>query len=142
MSVVLNGIYRDECGKNVPANVGLETYSLTPGLYHFNVTTKVDSNIVKKSEEKICIKSPQIVIGGIIEKGQKDCKIQIDNQRKDYFAASLTECSDLAVGEKIHFSTMSKEKSLSILFEVTKIEDGKEIVVSQFKMGRLLGECK
>lgn len=140
--VVLKGRYKGACDANTPKQMKQEVYSVTPGYYDFTVTTKVDDVIVRNTEEKRCIRSGQSVIGGILLKSQQDCQVRIDSQSQNYFAVTLKHCKELTEGESIHFSTMSKERSLSTLLEITKIEDGNKKVVSEFKMGRLLGECE
>lgn len=142
LTMNLNGRYKGQCGEHIPKEKKREEYSLTPGQYNFTVTTKLGDKIIDNTTEQVCIRSGEQIIGGILMQGQQNCKMQIDQYSRNYVALNLTQCNDLAEGESIHFSTMSKERTLSTLFEITKIENDEKIVISKFKMGNWIGECE
>lgn len=142
MSFTMAGQYVGECYAQKPPNVQ-EKYEVTAGYYDFKVTTKANGNVIKIENEKQCIRSGEQVIGGILnnDRNQNQCTLSIESQSKNYFVVNISECKDMADGGKIHFSTMSKARTLSVLFEVDTIKDGEPITISQFKMGHLIGEC-
>ncbi len=134
------GRYKGACNSVMEAPKN-EKFDLVVGLYDFQVTTKINDRVTKTSTQQACMTTGDALIQQYFNAMKAPCEAQVTQQSKDYIMIEAKNCGQDSEFKDLNFSSMSKEKSLSIMLIRPVIHEGRKTTEHTMKMGRLIGSC-